>query len=574
MRDDLLVSEFVEAIRERAESEYKGRLQQAFVAWYVEAEFGRVEWDFTDDAGDGGIDAIVWRPGDRPAVVILQSKFSERVGGGLLAPAAYREFGSVIDAFYQPDDVFEKFLASVREDARRTYRRAQERLDEASNWHTQKLAFRLITTCRRRPRSEHERLPESAYCYDEQVLDLYRQYRKGHTPKARDLCLHVEDKLPYRDAKRGVTSYLFNARVSDFRRYFESSDVARLVARNIRFNLAGRIGKAIRTTYEREPHNFWYVHNGITIVCDDYTEKDQTAILTNPSVVNGAQTLYAIAASPRKSSGALVATRVVVRERHHTVAQEDDEWVQMVIRGVNTQNRVRNQDFRSNEPEQLEVQHLFRDQKVFYERKRGEWREYRNDPKFRSFSRTGLRQIGMILTAISDADGAGVVLVKRGVEAIFEPKNYRRLFPSRSRIGRRFERIYLAYRTANFVRHCAYRSAAEFRKQRHAFWTTVWLFHKGLTADSRFFSKATVRSIGEGFDRLQGPTMAGMRARKSLKQLRASVWAAWRKARRVDIERWTASNFFKSKWGHRKVALLAFPKHRKRLEQIGSELFA
>ena len=574
MRDDLLVTEFVDAIRERAEAEYKGRLQQAFVAWYVEAEFGRVDWDFTDDAGDGGIDAIVWRPGDRPAVVILQSKFSERVGSGLLSPMAYRDFGSVVEAFYRGEDTFDEFLTTVRDDARRIYRRAQERLSEAANWHAGKHAFRLITTCKGRKKLEHQRLPESAYCYDEAILDLYQQYRKGHTPKAKDLYLHVEDKLPYRDGRRGVTSYLFNAKVSDFRRYFESSDVGRLVARNIRYNLAGRIGTAIRTTYEREPQNFWYVHNGITLVCDDYTEKDQTAILTNPSVVNGAQTLYAIAASHRRSSTALVATRVVVRGRRNAVAHEDDEWVQTVIRGVNTQNRVRNQDFRSNEPEQLELQHLFRDQKVFYERKRGEWREYRNDPRFRAFSRTSLRQIGMILTAISQEDGAGVVLVKRGVEAIFDVKNYRRLFPPRSRIGRKFERIYLAYRIANFVRQHGYPNAREFRRQRHAFWTTVWLFHKGMTADRRFYSKATVRSIREGFDRLDASTMAGMRARKTLKLLRRSVWAAWRKSRGVDVERWTATNFFKSKWGHRKVALLAFPKHKKRLAEFGSELFA
>jgi hypothetical protein len=574
MGEGQLVSEFVEAIRERADSDYRGRLEQAFVAWYVEAEFGRVNWDFTDGPNDGGIDAIVWRPEERPAAVILQSKFSERVGGSLLAPAAYRDFASVTDAFHQGGEVYEKFLTRVREDARRTYRRAQERLERTPSWGNQKLAFRLITTSRRRSRLEHERLPESAYCYDQHVLDLYRQYRKGHTPKAKELFLHVEDKLPYRDRQRRVTSYLFNARVSDFRRYLESNDVARLVARNIRYNLAGRIGKAIRATYEQQPHNFWYLHNGITIVCDDYTEKEQTAILTSPSVVNGAQTLYAIAASSKRNSPALVAVRVIVREQHHAIAHEDDEWIQKVIRGVNTQNRVRNQDFRSNEPEQLELQHLFRDQKVFYERKRGEWKEYRNDPKFRNFNRTDLRHVAMTLTAISAADGTGAVFVKRGVESIFEEENYRRLFPPRSRMGRRFEKIYLAYRTADFVRRFAYRDSGERRKQGHAFWTTLWLFHKGLTADSRFFSKATVRSIREGFDRLERSTMAGMRAKKTLKQLRASVWTAWRKARRADIERWTAPNFFKSKWGHRKVALIAYPKHRKRLQEIGVELFA
>jgi hypothetical protein len=128
MTSKLLIDEFVEAIRERAEAEFRGKLQQAFVGWFVEAEFGRVDWKFTDDAGDGGIDAVVWRPGEQPSVVIIQSKFSERVGRALLAPNAYREFSRVIDAFRHRDEKFDDFLAQVREDARRTYRKAQEEL--------------------------------------------------------------------------------------------------------------------------------------------------------------------------------------------------------------------------------------------------------------------------------------------------------------------------------------------------------------------------------------------------------------------------------------------------------------
>jgi hypothetical protein len=55
-----------------------------------------------------------------------------------------------------------------------------------------------------------------------------------------------------------------------------------------------------------------------------------------------------------------------------TQPSEDDDWLQRIIRGVNTQNRVHNYDFRSNEPEQVLLQTKFRELKVFYERKRGE----------------------------------------------------------------------------------------------------------------------------------------------------------------------------------------------------------
>lgn len=571
MDERLLVEEFLEALQERADHRPKRKLAEAFVDWYIEAEFGGVEWKFTDDSGDGGIDAVVWLPGERPPVVIIQSKFAERVGCALLSPTAYQEFNSVVEAF-QDDETFDDFVKTAREDARHVYRRAHGALIDVGDWRIQKMAFRLITTSRRRKRHENNLLPASAYCYAGETLDLYRQYRKGHTPQARDLELHVIDKLPYRDAARGVTSYLFNAKMTDFRRYCETSDVGRLVARNIRYNLAGKVGKSIRATYEADPHNFWYVHNGITIICDDYVEKNQTATLVNPSVVNGAQTLYAIAASSRKASPALVPTRVIVRGRRQQIAQEDDEWVQIVIRGVNTQNRVRAQDFRSNDPAQIELHNRFRDQKVFYERKRGEWREYRNEPRFRGFDRTSLKDIGLALTATAEPDGSGVVLVKRGGEVIFgEEKNYHNIFPNRALVSRRFERIYLAYRLAKFVRDHAYKTSKESRRQRHAYWTIVWLAHLGVVGGDRFYSRASVHSIRTAFDAFEGGGLKGIRARKTIRTVRATVWSAWRKARRADPEQWTANNFFKSKWGHRKVLNLAMPKVRRALGALAVE---
>jgi hypothetical protein len=573
-KDNLIEREFLEAIGERAQLEFQGKLQQAFVAWYIEAEFGKPKWYFTDDAGDGGVDAVVWRDDQVPSVVLLQSKFTERIGRALLAPRAYSEFDRVVHAFRYGGDEFAALLQRVRADAKHLYRKAQERLAAtASHWQTGKRAFRLITTCRPRRAEEDPALPRTAYVYADDVIRLYNQYRRGQTPRANDLKLHVDGKLPYRDTRRGVTSFLFNARVADFRKYFESNDVGRLVARNIRYELGGNIGREIRKTYEKDAGNFWYVHNGLTIICDHCTEEDETATLVNPSVVNGAQTLYSIATSDRKASPALVATRVIVRKPLKEVSHEDDDWVQKVIRGVNTQNRVRAQDFRSNEPEQLELQRLFREQRAFYERKRGEWREYRNEPRYRNFRRTSLRALGQILATTSEADGSGAVLVKRGVEVIFRD-HYADFFPPRNKIGRRFERIYLAYRVAEFVRRNAYGSAREYRKERHAFWTTVWLFHLALTDIEHLYSNTTTAAIKSAFDRFEGPGVIGRRARKVAKRARKAVWAAWRKARSADPERWSSINFFKSKWGHLKVRALALPKVKRDLRSLGKELLA
>jgi hypothetical protein len=558
--------EFLDEISQRAERDFNRRAHEAFLAWYIEAEFGQADWKFTDDVNDGGIDAVVWRPHEVPPVVIIQSKFTEHLRRAPLSLGAYHEFRNVVDAFWQGDDAFDEFLSCVRDDVKGVYRKAFDRLSDLGNWLNEKKAFRLVTTYTRRPQGEFDKIPRSSFVYADAVLHLYKQYRKGATPKPRPLELRIEDKLSYKDPRRGVTSYLFNARLSDLRKYLEDHDVSRLVARNIRYNLGGKVGHDIRRTYEKLPRDFWYLHNGLTLICDEFSERDQTATLVNPSVVNGAQTLYAISASSRKNSAALVTARVIVRGRDHDEAVEDDEWLQRVIRGVNTQNRVRAYDFRSNEPEQIELQKKFREVKVFYERKRGEWREYRNEPRYRGFDRLSLRTLGMILTAISEKDGQGVLLVKRGVENIFDERHYRKLFPSRSKVARRFQKMYFAYRSYRLLDWFGYRSGAEYRKQRHGFWNTLWLLHLGLASGN---GRTNLSAIREAFDKFEENGAVGRRARRVVREVRKAVWSAWRLARRANPERWTPANFFKSKYGNRKLITLAFPKVRPGLRWLG-----
>lgn len=567
IKPHLLEAEFIDSLKERAEKHFKGHIHEAFVDWYVEAEFGQVDWKFTDGPNDGGIDAVVWRrPDDKPPVVILQSKFSKSLAGQKLHKSAYREFQRVVNAFYRRDEAFEQFLEGVAPELRKTYRKALHCLN--GNWLSDKKAFRLITTSTRASRFEFRDIPNESFVYELNILGLYKEFRRVWTPKAEELVLNVEDKLSYSDPKRRVTSYLFNARVSDFKKYLERNDVGRLVARNIRYHLSGPIGTAVLKTYERAPHDFWYLHNGITIVCDDFSERNRAAVLTNPSVVNGAQTLYAIERSGVDNSPALVGTRVIVRGGKHDQAFEDDEWLQRIIRGVNTQNRVHNYDFRSNEPEQILLQTTFRDLKVFYERKRGEWKEHRTDPKYKGFKRLSLRLLGQILMVISTDDGDGVITAKRGVDAIFSERYYRDIFPVRRQIRLHFTRMYVAFRCFDLLNQYGYSTAKEYRRQRHGFWNALWLLHLGLITNSRSASAIDGFHVKRAFDLLGKKR----RTRKTIRSLTKQVWRAWRIGRKKDPELFTPNNFFKSKYGNQRLLALGYPKVRKDLQSLGRDL--
>jgi hypothetical protein len=567
IKSDLLETEFLESLQERAEKDFKGHLEQAFIDWYVEAEFGQLKWDFTDGPNDGGIDAVVWRrPDDKPPVIILQSKFSKKVGGQKLAKSAYQDFQRVVEAFHHRGDVFDEFLEAVAPDIRRVYLKAFRLLD--GNWLTEKKAFRLITTSDRIPRCEFKLIPTDNFIYQTDILKLYRQFRRVWTPKAQELILTVHDKLSYTDSKRGVTSYLFNAKVSDFKKYLDRNDVGRLVARNIRYHLPGAVGAAIRRTYESAPHDFWYLHNGITIVSDDYEERDRRATLTNPSVINGAQTLYAIDRSRVENTPALVGTRVIVRGADAGQPAEDDEWLQRIIRGVNTQNKVHNYDFRSNEPEQILLQSKFRELRVFYERKRGEWGEYRTDPKFKGFKRLSLRRLGQILMVVSQEDGSGVITAKRGVDKIFDNRLYPQIFPSRSKIAYRFGKIYSAYRFYEMLIGLGYVTTRDYRRQRHAFWNSLWILHHCMPSDGIGNSSSEIARMKQAFDLIRSKR----RTRRIIRSLTKAVWGAWRIGRKKDPELYTPNNFFKSKYGNQRILALAYPRVSRDLRSLGHDL--
>jgi hypothetical protein len=444
-------------------------------------------------------------------------------------------------------------------------------LAESKNWFHKKKAFRLVTTLSGRSQSKFDLIPKHGFWDEIDVLRLYGSYRQAQTPTARDLNLRLEDKLSYRDRGRRIQSYIFNARVHDFRKYLESNDVGRLVARNIRYNLGGKIGPNIRKTYENKPRDFWYFHNGLTLICDEFEESHGEAILKAPSVINGAQTLYAISGSSNRTSPALVTTRVIVRDARTKKSLEDDEWIQNVIESVNSQNKVQAFDLRSNDPEQIQLQTSFRDLKVYYERKRGEWREIRNEPKYRGFDRLSLKLLGQILTAVSTTNGEGVLRVKKGSGFVFAPENYKILFPSRKRVVKDFARIYLSYRLFELLRNEGYLTSRQFRKYRHAFWNCLWLLNMSVAREINF-SETSALALRNACDRLDGRGLKAQAAKQAIRKLVRVLWAVWRSARANDIERWTANNFFKSKFGIQKLTRIGLPKVSNDLRRIGRQL--
>lgn len=133
----------------------------------------------------------------------------------------------------------------------------------------------------------------------------------------------------------------------------------RIFSLNIRsFLSATEINQGIVETLLSEPENFWYFNNGLTALCETIKKKPIGGIThdsgvfecTNVSIVNGAQTVGAIATAYAKSPEKL--TKATVMVRFISLENCPDDFAARVTRTTNTQNRIESRDFISLDPEQ------------------------------------------------------------------------------------------------------------------------------------------------------------------------------------------------------------------------------
>jgi len=130
--------------------------------------------------------------------------------------------------------------------------------------------------------------------------------------------------------------------------------------------------------------SFWYGHNGITLLCDDFEKNGPSGSPTsinveNPQIVNGCQTSSTLAevfGAPGNQQGYEdfpILTRIIKLDGNDALRARTAEIIAL---RTNSQQAIKSADLRANDKEQVHFQNLLKtfDEKWFYERKRGEWK--------------------------------------------------------------------------------------------------------------------------------------------------------------------------------------------------------
>ena len=317
-----------------------------------------------DSDRDRGIDAVaVEQHGDRHHVTLVQAKWSAKGEAGF----GESDVSAVMRGLdYLLDLEFHRFGSRID--------RHVAKLEAALNSPTPRvvIVLALVTGTDLHPntrallKEEIEKRNLDDDMVSSKVVnlrDLYREILGEHGETKVDLDVQVQGVGRLTEPFQSYYGSVSTEEVADW----YGRHGRHLTARNIRDALdLSDVNDKIRTTLINEPEHFWYLSNGITLICDRIRPHGKGTVtpgasrglrLEGANVINGAQTVSAIhramAQKPGKAASGQVLVRIISLE------EAPDDFGERITVAANTQNPTEEQDFRSRRPEQFDLRHDF-----------------------------------------------------------------------------------------------------------------------------------------------------------------------------------------------------------------------
>lgn len=130
--------------------------------------------------------------------------------------------------------------------------------------------------------------------------------------------------------------------------------------------------KILQSALSDNPVEFWYLNNGITIVCDSYKYQPKLAnpvvAIDNPQIVNGGQTSYSLFEAKRRDALKTLNIKVLVK----IIETKDNVFRNKIAEATNSQTPIRSRDLRSNDVIQLKLEETLHGYGYFYDRKKNQ----------------------------------------------------------------------------------------------------------------------------------------------------------------------------------------------------------
>lgn len=197
------------------------------------------------------------------------------------------------------------------------------------------------------------------------LFDSNKSGPQDYVPDGKLIIDAHDNILKYKD-----NSFICNISAKSLKKIWNSDGHRGLLAMNLRYYVkAATIDQKIEDSIMFNGDNFWYLNNGIIIVCDGCHIVKNELRLKNFSIVNGGQTTRMIGTTPFDND--FYISCKVVKNIFKNAGQKN-EFVSNVAEASNTQKPIKAKDIIANRIEQRNLKSLLQENGVFVEIKRGD----------------------------------------------------------------------------------------------------------------------------------------------------------------------------------------------------------
>ncbi|MCP1843613.1 hypothetical protein ACVIHI_003469 [Bradyrhizobium sp. USDA 4524] len=186
------------------------------------------------------------------------------------------------------------------------------------------------------------------------------------------------------------------------------------------------VNTAIRQSLaETTAPEFWWLNNGVTILASKCSVVGNKIVIEKPEVVNGLQTSYEIFQffkdQPDKADSRNVLVRVIV--------PPDEQIRSKIIRATNSQTPINEVSLRATDPIHFDIEEKFRLYGLFYERRKGEYRELKKPvDQIISIQTLARAVIAILLQQPNNAYATPSRVLKSDYDRIFSESHNRDMF--------------------------------------------------------------------------------------------------------------------------------------------------
>lgn len=319
----------------------------------------------TDGSNDGGIDFVFYDE-ESEKIIIGQNKYSESVSKNDLK-SEISKVKETIENFYSN---------KTGRYSQKLKKNLQNAIDRLSDENSGNIDY-YFSSLNKFKRNQIEKDIEGSKIDDirvfsaDEIIECIEKVNSDIDIVKEEVLFLDKTKnyLEYEsDDKKGVFVNIKSGSLIEMYNKHSSSGLFNL---NIRKYIRNKsVDDKINETLKSGRKDFWFLNNGITIACSDYTIDGDKVKLYNFSIVNGGQTTTLIGKYAGSNNEEFIIPCKIIKSINSTENTNIDFYGK-IAEATNSQKPIQPRDLKSNAREMIELRNFFSENNISFEIKRG-----------------------------------------------------------------------------------------------------------------------------------------------------------------------------------------------------------